>query len=198
MAAIRVLLIEDDPAYVRLIERMLDLSPVGFDVTVADRLTMAMSELYKGRFNLIMTDLNLPDIKGLDTLDALRSAESSLPVIVLTGMEDQELEKQAISKGAQLCLRKSEINTKTLLDAMHQAVRLSRPSVPQSNVPPSKDRRVNRLLAELEENLVAVKNAIETLEAKQNDPQQQEAVHTIRSHVNKMQEKIVDHRRLEP
>lgn len=197
MSAIRVLLIEDDPAYVRLIERMLDLSPVGFDVTVADRLTTAMSELYKGRFNLILTDLNLPDIKGLDTLDALRSAESSLPVIVLTGMEDQELEKQAISKGAQLCLRKSEINTKALLDAMHQAVRLSRPSVPQSSVPQSTNRRVNRLLAELEENLVAVKNAIETLEAKLNDPQQQEAVHTIRSHVNKMQEKIVDHRRLE-
>ena len=192
MSVIRVLLIEDDSAYARLLERMLALSPVGFHVTVADRLTTALSELYKGRFNLILTDLNLPDIRGLDTVEAIRAAESALPIIVLTALEDEALEQQAISCGAQLCLRKSEIDTKTLLDAMHKAVRLSRQATP-----PTKDRQVERLLAELEENIVAVKHAIALLDNKQRNSQQQDAVHSIRSHIGSMQEKISNHRRLD-
>ena len=191
MAIIRVLLIEDDAAYARLLERMLALSPVGFHVTIADRLTAALSELYKGRFNLILTDLNLPDIQGLDTIEAIRSAEPALPIIVLTAIGDAELEHQAISYGAQLCLRKSDIDTKILLDAMHQAVRLSR-----QLTPPTKDRQVDRLLTELDENIVAIKNALATLDNKQRDSQQQDAVHTIRSHIGSMQDKISGYRRL--
>jgi DNA-binding response OmpR family regulator len=192
MAVIRVLLIEDDSAFVSLLERMLDMSPVGFHVTVADRLTAALSELYKGRFNLILTDLNLPDIRGLDTIEAIRSTEPALPIIVLTALEDAALEEQVISCGAQLCLRKSEIDTKALLDAMHKAVRLSRQATP-----PTKDRQVEHLLAELEENIVAVKNALALLDNKQRDSQQQDAVHTIRSHIGSMQEKISKYRRLD-
>ncbi|MBC8356583.1 MAG: response regulator [Planctomycetes bacterium] len=190
MATIRVLLIEDDPGYARLIERMLALSPVGFDVIVADRLTAALSELYKRRFNLILTDLNLPDIRGIDTIEAIRSAESALPIIVLTGVEDVELEEQVIASGAQLCLRKSDINTKTLLDAMHHAVQISR-----QTAPPVMDRQVNKLLTDLEENIVAVKGAIATLDSEQGDSQRIDAVNTIRSHIGKMHDKIGGFRR---
>ncbi|MDA1053851.1 MAG: response regulator [Planctomycetota bacterium] len=192
MAAIRVLLIEDDPAYVRLIEGMLASSPVGFHVTVANRLTAALSELYRSRFNLILTDLNLPDIRGVDTIVAVRSAESALPIIVLTGLEDADLEEEVLSRGAQLCLRKSAVDTKTLLDAMHQAVRISR-----QRLPPSKGRQVDRLLTELEGNIIAVKNAVALLDNKQRDSQEQDAVHTIRSHIGKMQDKISSYRRLD-
>ncbi|MCB9926804.1 MAG: response regulator [Planctomycetaceae bacterium] len=183
-------MIEDDHAYARLLERMLALSPVGFHVTVVDRLTEALSQLYKGRFNLILSDLNLPDIQGLDTIEALRSAESSLPIIVLTGLEDANIEERVIQAGAQLCLRKSDVDTKKLLDAMHRAVRISR-----QNTSPVMDRKVNRLLLELEESIVTVKNAIAVIETGQHDVQQHDALHTIRSHVGKMQDNIARYRR---
>ncbi len=197
MAEIRILLIEDDPAYARLIERMLGMSPVGFRVTVADRLTSALSELYKGRFNLILTDLNLPDISGLDTIDALRSTEALLPIIVLTGIEDEGLGQQAVTRGAQLYLQKSDIETKTLLDAMHQAVRISRDSS-QSSVEkssPSTAKNTERLLSDLEENIVAVKGALALLDNAQLPVASRDAVHTIRSHIGKMQTKIGGYRR---
>ena len=192
MADIRILLIEDDSTYAKLLGRMLALSPVGFHVVVAHRLTAALSELYKNRFNLILTDLNLPDITGIDTIEALRSAESSLPIIVLTAMEDAALESQAIAAGAQICLRKSDIDTKRLLDAMHQAVRISRQSKP-----PEMDRQVKRLLSKLEESIVAIKSAIAILENKQRETPQQDAVETIRSHMGKMQDRIGSFRRRE-
>ncbi len=197
MAEIRILLIEDDPAYARLIERMLGMSPVGFHVTVADRLTSALSELYKGRFNLILTDLNLPDISGLDTIDALRSVEKSLPIIVLTGNEEEGITQQAVKCGAQLCLRKADIETKTLLDAMHQAVRISRDSSPSNTdkAPPSTAKTTERLLADLEENIVAVKAALAVLDNDQLPVTSRDAVHTIRSHIGKMQTKIGGYRR---
>ncbi|MCA9143560.1 MAG: hypothetical protein KDB05_12270, partial [Planctomycetales bacterium] len=76
-------------------------------------------------------------------------------------------------------------------DAMHQAVRISRETKPLI-----KDRQVDRLLADLEENIIAVKNAIAILDNQLRDSQQQDAVHTIRSHIGKMQDKIGDYRRL--
>lgn len=190
MAEIRILLIEDDPAFARLIERMLGLSPVGFRVTVADRLTAALSELYKGHFNLILTDLNLPDISGLDTIDALRSAETSLPIIVLTGVDDEGLHEEVRKRGGQLCLRKSEVETKKLLDAMHQAVRITR-----QTAAPSQATKADRLLTELEENIVAVKGALALLDNAKLPAPSQDAVHTIRSHIGKMQDKIGSFRR---
>jgi two-component system, cell cycle sensor histidine kinase and response regulator CckA len=190
MATIRVLLIEDDQAYARLIARMLRLAPIEFDVTVADRLTMALGELYKSRFNLILMDLNLPDITGLDTIDVIRSAEANLPIVALTGEEDAEIEERVIERGAQICLRKSDLKTKKLLDAMHEAVQLSR-----KDISPTVDRKVDRFLSELEENIIAVKNAVSVLEGKQRDVPQRDAVHTIRSHIGKMQDKIGGFRR---
>jgi DNA-binding response OmpR family regulator len=192
VAVIRVLLIEHDPSCAQLIERMLALSPIGFKITVSGTLKAAKTLLKESRFNLIVANLNSPDTKGLETVEAVRSAESSLPLVVLTGPEDVNLEPQAITRGAQFCLCRSEIGTKSLLSAMHQAVRNSRQTALSIN-----DKQVNELLAQLEEDIAALKDALNSLEDEQRDTQDQEALQLIRSRIGNMHHKIDMFRQLQ-
>ena len=192
MAAIRVLVIEGEPTLARLLERMLELAPIAFRVTVADTLRQAQELLSNKPFNLILTVLDLPDEKGLRTLEVLRSTESTLPIVVLTGRVGPDLELRAISLGAQFCLPKSEVNTQSLLNAMLRAVRDSRPRSPSIS-----DDDAARLLGELEESIVAIKEALAILDIVRDDSPQQDAVHAIRSHIGTMQKKIGTYRRPE-
>ena len=84
---IKVLLIEDNPGDARLIQLMLEEeSNITFSVEVAETLSNALERLNSASFNVIMSDLGLPDSKGIDTFFKLYSAESiyPLPISVFT------------------------------------------------------------------------------------------------------------------
>ncbi|MGH9520358.1 MAG: response regulator, partial [Terriglobales bacterium] len=99
----QILLVEDDPASASLIRELLA------HVVHADRLGTALELLRQRHFDAVLLDLGLPDGSGLEVLAAVRERAPELPVIVLTGNEDEQLPVQAVQQGAQDYLTKDQI-----------------------------------------------------------------------------------------
>ncbi|MGE5475241.1 MAG: response regulator [Bacteroidales bacterium] len=100
--SIRVLLLEDDPADARLVERMLRrITAPAFAVEICGRLAQATHRLAAGDVDVVLADLSLPDSSGLATLTALTAAAPDLPVVVLTGNDDDSQSIEALKHGAQ-------------------------------------------------------------------------------------------------
>lgn len=99
---IQVLLLEDDPADARLVEHMLRrLSLPAFHVETTSRLGQAVQRLGQGGIDVVLADLSVPDSSGLGTLKALTSVAPDLPVVVLTGNDDDSQAIEALKHGAQ-------------------------------------------------------------------------------------------------
>lgn len=98
----RVLLVEDEPVTARVTRGMLEQSGKGrYAVTHCARLADALTALRDEDFDVVLADLNLPDSQGLDTTDALVTADPETPVIVLTANESEEIGIRAVQLGAQ-------------------------------------------------------------------------------------------------
>lgn len=118
----KVLLIEDNPGDVRLIRAML--AEKGATVVLAhvDRLATGLARLLEDKFDAVLLDLSLPDAQGLDTFDRAASLALNVPVIVLTGFNDETLATAAIHRGAQDYLIKDNVNGDMLVRAIRHAV----------------------------------------------------------------------------
>jgi signal transduction histidine kinase len=76
----------------------------------------------KHKFDVVLLDLHLPDSIGLDTLKEYRAAISDVPVVVLTGLDDEDLALQALAEGAQDYLVKDQITMQRLVHAIRYAI----------------------------------------------------------------------------
>jgi two-component system cell cycle sensor histidine kinase/response regulator CckA len=108
---INVLLIEDDPDDAMLIQRYLSNAPkVRCEVTHVDRLGKGLECLQGGGFDVVLLDLGLPDAStGLDTFEKTHAQAPQVPIIVLTGHDDDEFAIEAVQKGAQDYLVKGQV-----------------------------------------------------------------------------------------
>lgn len=100
---IRALLVEDDETYARLVARTLQRSTGGavFTLFRVGSLDEAFAALKQAHPDVIVLDLNLPDSSGLDTLLSIRAAHPDTAVVVLTGLDDEELGMRTLQAGAQ-------------------------------------------------------------------------------------------------
>ena len=111
MANCRVLIVEDDPGQTVVIKVLLARIPSGsFTLEVADCLASAMDFLAKSVADVILLDLSLPDSRGLDTLIQVRACTPAIPIIVLTGIDDENLALETIDRGAQDYLVKNTLD----------------------------------------------------------------------------------------
>ncbi|GJL68605.1 MAG: hypothetical protein NPIRA06_12400 [Nitrospirales bacterium] len=119
-----ILLVEDNPADAELVrERLKDASGLSpFHITRASTLKEALTILHSTPFDVILLDLNLPETNGLETLKRIRSANSAIPLVVLTVNEDEPLALEAIKLGAQDYLPKSSMNAVLLSRILHYAM----------------------------------------------------------------------------
>ncbi|CAA7623279.1 Signal transduction histidine kinase [Candidatus Terasakiella magnetica] len=104
IAPIRVLLLEDDPADARLVGQMLRrVKTTPFEVTWVGRLAQAVERLSELplAFDVVLADLGLPDSAGMATLNTLTELAPQLPVVVLTGNDDDAVALEALKRGAQ-------------------------------------------------------------------------------------------------
>lgn len=108
---IHVLLIEDNPDDARLILRYLaNAGTVRYEVTPVDRLQKGLECLTNGGFDVVLLDLGLPDAAaGLDAFEKTHAHAPPIPIIVLTGRDDDELGNEAVQKGAQDYLVKGQV-----------------------------------------------------------------------------------------
>lgn len=112
---IRVLLIEDNPADARLVEYYLQEAFAGdFALANASRLAEGLSILSKSKFDIVISDIALPDSNGLKTFTAVSVSASDIPVIVLTGNRDESLGLQAVKHGAADFLNKNHLDSAIL------------------------------------------------------------------------------------
>ncbi|MEH2080210.1 MAG: hybrid sensor histidine kinase/response regulator [Nostoc sp.] len=77
------------------------------------------------RFDLVLLDLSLPDCIGLDTLKEFKAAVPDIPVVVLTGVDDEDLALQALAEGAQDYLVKDKMTIQRLVRAIRYAIERS-------------------------------------------------------------------------
>ncbi len=100
--AIRILLVEDDPGCARLLEIVLSHCQYDlFEVRRAENLSAAIQTITQDGIDLVLLDLGLPDSQGIDTFVRMHAAAPSVPIIVLTGTDDEELATRTIQQGAQ-------------------------------------------------------------------------------------------------
>lgn len=121
--SMNILIVEDDPAYVRFIKEILKESgQVKFELIHVKRLDAAMKSLKRGIFDAVLLDLNLPDSLGFDTFLRLHEKFPLVPVIVLTGVADEETGVKAVQKGAQDYLSKGEVESNLLARTILYAI----------------------------------------------------------------------------
>ena len=120
----RVLLVEDNPGDARLVRESLnDGAPGQFMVQVADSLKQALEILRvtAGEVDVVLLDLSLPDSQGLETYRAVHSVAPALPILVLTGMNDESVALKAVNEGAQDFIRKARVDSELLPRAIRYA-----------------------------------------------------------------------------
>lgn len=125
--AIRILLIEDNPGDVRLLrEYLAEGGASRFKLTNVDRLSKGLELVVETSFDVVLLDLVLPDSQGLDTVVRLRAASKKIPIVVLTGVEDEELGLRLIQVGAQDYLVKGHVTGPLLTRSLRYAVERER------------------------------------------------------------------------
>jgi diguanylate cyclase (GGDEF)-like protein len=120
---VRVLLIEDDLGDALLIRESLAESKVTiFELVEARRLAEGLSYLDRDEADLVLLDLALPDSLGMRTFETLRGHAPSVPVIVLSGLDDEEVAVEAVNRGAQEYLVKGDVSGPLLARSIRHAI----------------------------------------------------------------------------
>jgi diguanylate cyclase (GGDEF)-like protein/PAS domain S-box-containing protein len=125
-AAIRVLVVEDNPGDARFVSLLLaEESDVLFHVTAVATLAQAVALSADGTFDVVLTDLGLPDSCGTETVDAILAAWPRTPVVVLTGLADRRTGTMAVQRGCQDYLVKGFADAALLQRTLRYAIERS-------------------------------------------------------------------------
>ncbi len=130
--SIKILLIEDNPADAGLVREMLadsfqeGYSNAAFDITHALRLSEALKLLSEKPFEAVLADLYLPDSAGLETFGSIHMHSPDMPVVVLTGLRDEETGVKAVQEGAQDYLVKGSVDSRLLAHSIRYAIERNR------------------------------------------------------------------------
>jgi signal transduction histidine kinase len=129
LRAINILLIEDNPDDVFLFrETLSEINSSRFSISHTMLLTEASTLLLASpqQFDVAILDLGLLDSQGLNNIQVLQQASPSLPIVVLTGLNDERQALQAVQMGAQDYLTKEHLHPDLLVRAMRHAIERKR------------------------------------------------------------------------
>jgi PAS domain S-box-containing protein len=124
---VEILLVEDSPDWAAIVREMLrESSPGVFSITSCERLASASAHLSQSRTDCVLLDLSLPDARGLDALNRLKNIAPSPPIVVLSGIDDEEIACAAVQEGAQDYLVKGHVDGHLLNRAVRYAIERKR------------------------------------------------------------------------
>ena len=122
-----ILLVEDNPADARLLREMLsEQSSYPAELMHVDCMSAAEKYLAERSVDIILLDPGLPDAQGLGAIRRAHAAAPRVPLVVLTGLDDESLAEQALQEGAQDYLIKGRIETRGILRALRYATERKR------------------------------------------------------------------------
>ena len=120
---IKILLIEDNPGDAELIRELLVVeNSADIYVSYSTSLSSAIKLLESETFDVILSDLGLPDSRGIETFLKVHSLFPAVPVIVLTGLSDEELAIKAVKNGAQDYLVKGQVESGLLVRSIQYSI----------------------------------------------------------------------------
>lgn len=124
---ISVLIIEDNAGDARFVQETLKgISNPGYRVAWTDCLSSGMARLAEGGIDVLLLDLGLPDSQGLAALKLIQALAPALPVVVLSGADDEQFAVDAVQAGAQDYLVKDYVNSHLLTRSLRYAIERKR------------------------------------------------------------------------
>lgn len=140
-----ILAVEDNPADLKLLRRFL--KPERFEIISADKLSKALQLLKEYQFAAILLDLTLPDSRGIDTFYQMHLQAPQIPIVVLTGLDDEALGNKAVQAGAQDFLVKGQIPEGLLSRAVVYSIERHHTEAKMKELNDSLEKRVAQLAA---------------------------------------------------
>ncbi len=123
---IRILLVEDNPGDAVIINEMLkEIYPNKFELLHFKRLEDGVNHVIED-FDIVLLDLNLPDSRGIETFNVMNKNAPEMPIIILTGLLDEELAINIVSEGAQDYLVKGNIDKQLLSRSIKYSIERKR------------------------------------------------------------------------
>jgi signal transduction histidine kinase/FixJ family two-component response regulator len=120
--AIRILIVEDNPGDVVLIGEFIKSTGINFKLTHATDLRK-ISEIHTGNeFDVMLLDLGLPGSAGLETLKLVKDLGINLPIVVMTGLDDEDIALAALREGAQDYLVKNALTSDSILRSIKYGI----------------------------------------------------------------------------
>ena len=116
---ISILLIEDTPSDAELVKRLLKNNSILSSIQWAQSLNEAGKLIEQTQFDLILTDMGLPDSDGIETITQLREINNRVPIIALTGRDDDGIGLEAIRAGASDFIPKSTLSKTVISRAIN-------------------------------------------------------------------------------
>jgi serine phosphatase RsbU (regulator of sigma subunit) len=124
--SLSLLLVEDDRADAVLVEDLIADALADIRVTWAQSMAHAERELATARPDCVLLDLHLPDASGMDALDRIAKRDATVPIVVLTGLNDEYFGASAVAAGAQDYLVKGRVEPEMLRRALLYAIERKR------------------------------------------------------------------------
>ena len=119
----KLLLVEDNPADADFLAASLRRQRAGdIELVNVQTLAEAAAQLSLDKFDVVLLDLHLPDGSGLQCLDAIQAVDNEIPIVVLSGQDDEEFAVSILNKGAQDYLVKWEGQGRTILRSIRYAI----------------------------------------------------------------------------
>ena len=156
----KILLIEDNPDDAMLIqETFADTGNTSCDWHWVNRLSDGLDRLNTDHFTVVLLDLSLPDSHGLETFTKAHAQAPNVPIILMTGLDDEELALQAVQQGAQDYLVKHQVDGQTLGRSLSYAIERHR----LLDEVVSRTKELSRVNSELELEVAERRRAEESL-----------------------------------
>jgi len=132
---VRILLVEDNPGDARLLaETLRDATSLVYVLDHVERLADARARLGVRETDIVLLDLSLPDAHGLETVRLALEAAPGVPIIVLTGLDDEQVALQAVQAGAQDYLMKGQVDSALLARSIRYALERHRLDLDRSRL----------------------------------------------------------------
>jgi PAS domain S-box-containing protein len=172
ITVLNILLIEDNPGDIRLLQEILrEVRTTRCQITPVMTLAAAIKQLSlpippspslpAPNFDIILLDLSLPDSQGIDSFLALRDRSQHIPIVVLTGSDDQNLAILAMQQGAQDYLVKGQVDSNLLLRSIRYAIERERTETALRQAKSELEQRVIERTRDLQQTQDSLRDALQ-------------------------------------
>ena len=118
----RVLIVEDSNTDSRIVQGYLKVGRSRAQIHTASRLNDALAIAKSTPLDVVLLDMSLPDVEGVEAVRRMREAVPRVPIVILSGLEDEQIATQAMQAGAQDYLIKGHVDDVALRRALHYAI----------------------------------------------------------------------------